>query len=254
MVDLSHCLRSKPGFFDINMAGLVDRRGKDKPESSHSRGKDKEEADPRDRPQHDDRRYLTEEEVRSVRYQRPLSAHLLNKYEQQYDRRRRYDVDDERYRRSDADDKKYRRYDRDQEGIDLASDGKLGYGFTSADELEEIDIGPGDKPRPTFISKKLDPHLRSRLIALLKEYPDCFAWDYTEMPGLDRSIIEHRLPLKKGFRPFQQRARQMKAEILVEVKKEIQKMLDAGFIRPCTLNGFPMSYLWRKRMADGASP
>jgi hypothetical protein len=25
-------------------------------------------------------------------------------------------------------------------------EGKLGYGFTSADELEEIDIGPGDKP------------------------------------------------------------------------------------------------------------
>ncbi|KAK1611613.1 hypothetical protein QYE76_035286 [Lolium multiflorum] len=117
--------------------------------------------------------------------------------------------------------------------IDLAGDGKLGYGFTSADELEEIDIGPGDKPRPTFISKKLDPCLRSLMIARLKEYPDCFAWDYTEMPGLDRSIIEHRLPLKKGFRPFQQRARQMKAEVLEEVKKEIEKMLAAGFIRPC---------------------
>ena len=63
--------------------------------------------------------------------------------------------------------------------IDLTGDGKLGYGFTSADELEEVDIGPGDKPRPTFISKKSDPQLRSRLIALLKEYPDCFAWDYT---------------------------------------------------------------------------
>jgi hypothetical protein len=59
--------------------------------------------------------------------------------------------------------------------IDLAGDGKLGYGFTSADELEEVDIGPGDKPRPTFISKKLDPHLRGQMIALLKEYPDCFA-------------------------------------------------------------------------------
>src|SRR3954470_19792895 len=117
--------------------------------------------------------------------------------------------------------------------IDLAGDGKLGYGFISADELEEIDIGPGDKPRPTFISTKLDPQLRDRMIALLKEYPDCFAWDYTEMPGLDRSIIEHRLPLKKGFRPFQQRARQMKAEILEEVMKEIKKMLAAGFIRPC---------------------
>jgi hypothetical protein len=86
---------------------------------------------------------------------------------------------------------------------DLADYGKLGYGFTLADELEEVDIGPGDKPRPTFVSKKLDPSLREPMVALLKEYSDYFAWDYTKMPGLDRNIVEHRLPLKNGFRPFQ---------------------------------------------------
>ena len=93
--------------------------------------------------------------------------------------------------------------------IDMQGDGddkKLGFGFTSADELEEIDIGPGDKPRPTFISKKLTPDLRHSMIELLKAYPDCFTWDYINMPGLDRSIVEHRLPLQLGFRPFQQRA------------------------------------------------
>jgi hypothetical protein len=116
---------------------------------------------------------------------------------------------------------------------DLADDGKLGYGFTLADELEEVYIGPRDKPRPTFISKKLDMSLRELMIALLKEYSDCFAWDYTEMPGLDRSIIEHRLHLKKGFWPFQQRACQMRTEVLEEVEKEIEKMLEAEFIRPC---------------------
>jgi hypothetical protein len=52
---------------------------------------------------------------------------------------------------------------------DLADDRKLGYGFTSADELEEFNIDPGDKPRPTFISKKLDTSLREPMIALLKE-------------------------------------------------------------------------------------
>ena len=86
--------------------------------------------------------------------------------------------------------------------VDFSDDGKLGYGFTSADDLEEVDIGPGDKPRPTFISKKLDPSLRELMIALLREYRDCFAWNYTEMPGLDRSIIEHRLPLKNDFGHF----------------------------------------------------
>jgi hypothetical protein len=67
--------------------------------------------------------------------------------------------------------------------VHLKDDGKLGYEFTSADELEEVDIGPGDKPRPIFISKKLNPCLRELMIALLKEYVDYFAWDYTEMPG-----------------------------------------------------------------------
>jgi hypothetical protein len=41
--------------------------------------------------------------------------------------------------------------------IDSTDDGKLGYGFTSADEFEEVDIGPGDKPRPTFIKQKVKP-------------------------------------------------------------------------------------------------
>jgi hypothetical protein len=115
----------------------------------------------------------------------------------------------------------------------LADDRKLGCGFTSADELEEVDIGPGDNPRPTFISKKLDPSLQEPMIALLKEYSDCFSWDYMEMPRLDRSIVEYRLPLKKGFRTFQQWAHQMRTEVLEEVKKEIENMLEAGLIRPC---------------------
>jgi hypothetical protein len=82
-----------------------------------------------------------------------------------------------------------------------------------------------------FVFKKLHSSLREPKITLLKECADCFAWDYTEMSGLDRHIVEHRLPLKSGFRPFQQRARQMKADVLVEVKKEVEKMLEVGFIR-----------------------
>jgi hypothetical protein len=72
----------------------------------------------------------------------------------------------------------------------------------SADKLEEIDIGDDDKPRPKFISAILDSSFREELINLLKGYKDCFAWDYSEMPGLDRSIVEHRLPIKPGFRPY----------------------------------------------------
>jgi len=64
------------------------------------------------------------------------------------------------------------------------TEGKLGYGFMSADLLEEVDIGPSDRPRPTYVSAKLDPEYKQELINLLKEYRDCFAWEYYEMPSL----------------------------------------------------------------------
>jgi hypothetical protein len=114
------------------------------------------------------------------------------------------------------------------------TDGKLGRGFMSADKLEEIDIGDGDKPRPPFISAKLDSSFRKELTELLKEYKDCFAWDYSEMPGLDRSIVEHRLPIKLGFRPYKQPPSKIyKDEVLADVKKEVERIIKANFIRPC---------------------
>ena len=89
----------------------------------------------------------------------------------------------------------------------LEDEGKLGHGFTSVDALEEVDIGDGDRPRPTFISVMLDPEYKQELVELLKEYRDCFAWKYYEMPCLDRSIVEHRLPIKPGYWPHQQGSR-----------------------------------------------
>jgi hypothetical protein len=68
---------------------------------------------------------------------------------------------------------------------------------------------------------------------LLKEYKDCFTWDYTEMPGLDRSIVEHRLPIKSGFRPYQKPARRCNPNILSDIKAEITKLIEARFIRQC---------------------
>ena len=115
----------------------------------------------------------------------------------------------------------------------LEDEGKLGHGFTSADALEEIDIRDGDRRRPTFISAKLDLEYKHKLTKLLKEYKDCFAWEYYEMPGLDRSIVEHRLPIKPGYRPHQQSSRRCNPKILPDIKAEITKLIEAKFIRQC---------------------
>ena len=56
----------------------------------------------------------------------------------------------------------------------LEEEGKLGHGFMSADLLEEFDIGDGDRPRPTFISAKLDPEYKQELVKLLKKIQRLF--------------------------------------------------------------------------------
>jgi hypothetical protein len=110
---------------------------------------------------------------------------------------------------------------------------KLGQGLTSVDPLEEIDIGDGKTPRPTFVNKTLETNPRDEMISLLKEYADFFAWNYTEMPGLSREIVEHRLPIKSGFRPFKQKAITFRPDLLPRIKDEIRRLLEANFIRPC---------------------
>jgi hypothetical protein len=106
------------------------------------------------------------------------------------------------------------------------TEGKLGQGFTSVDLLEEVDIRSGDRLRPTYVSSKLDLEYKQELVNLLKEYRDCFAWEYYEMPGLSRLIVEHRRPFKKGPRRF-------KSKLLEDIKKEITRLYEAKFIQQC---------------------
>ena len=50
------------------------------------------------------------------------------------------------------------------------------------------------------------------------------------MPGLDRSIVEHRLPIKPGYLYG---ARQCNPKILPDIKAEITRLIEANFIRQC---------------------
>jgi hypothetical protein len=85
---------------------------------------------------------------------------------------------------------------------DLDVLGKLEQGFTSADPLEEVDIGDGTVPRPIFVNKNLDPTFKLKLTKILKEYVYCFAWNYNEMPGLSHDLVEHKLPIKPCFKLY----------------------------------------------------
>jgi hypothetical protein len=79
---------------------------------------------------------------------------------------------------------------------------KLGQSLSSIDPLEEVDIGDGITPRPTFVNKNMSLEHKDAIIKLLRNYVDYFTWNYSEIPDLSRELVEHRLPIKSSFKPY----------------------------------------------------
>ncbi|KAM2593966.1 hypothetical protein TB1_043048 [Malus domestica] len=68
------------------------------------------------------------------------------------------------------------------------------------DPLETIDLRMEEELRPIQISGLLKTEDRTGIFNLLHEFKDCFACRYIEMPDLDLTLIEHRMPIKEGFK------------------------------------------------------
>jgi hypothetical protein len=107
---------------------------------------------------------------------------------------------------------------------------KLGQGFSLVDPLEEIDIGDGITPRTTFGNKSMSLEHKDAIIKLLKDCVNYFTWNYHEMFGLSRELVEHWLPIKSGFKPYKQPAQRFNPIIHDRVKGEVERLLNAGFI------------------------
>src|ERR1044072_2417785 len=57
--------------------------------------------------------------------------------------------------------------------------------------LEAINLGFEEDKKEVNIGALLDNNVKSKLIDLLKEYVNVFAWSYQDMPGLDTNIVEN---------------------------------------------------------------
>ena len=64
-------------------------------------------------------------------------------------------------------------------------------------------VGLGETPKPIFVSVDLTKEEESDLIALLKEYKDCFAWSYKDMKGVPLEVVQHTIPIRDDAKPVQ---------------------------------------------------
>ncbi|RDX98125.1 Retrovirus-related Pol polyprotein from transposon 17.6, partial [Mucuna pruriens] len=69
----------------------------------------------------------------------------------------------------------------------------------------------------------MHPKDKTNLVQLLKEYVDIFAWSYRDMLGLDKEIVEHKIPLEPHYPPIKQKLRRISLDVSLKIKEEVKK-------------------------------
>nr|GEZ89797.1 reverse transcriptase domain-containing protein [Tanacetum cinerariifolium] len=85
---------------------------------------------------------------------------------------------------------------------------------------------------PVIIAKDLSSNEKTALINILKTRKKTIAWKLTDIKGIDPEFCSHKILLEEDYSPKVQIQRRVNPKIYDVIKKEVEKLLDAGLIYP----------------------
>ena len=69
------------------------------------------------------------------------------------------------------------------------------------------------------------------LVKFLRRSTNVFAWSHEDMPGIDPSVITHRLNVSSFYKPIRQKKKVFAPERYNAIKEEAHKLITTEFIR-----------------------
>nr|GFA23123.1 DNA-directed DNA polymerase [Tanacetum cinerariifolium] len=97
--------------------------------------------------------------------------------------------------------------------------------------LEYAFLGDSEK-WPVIIAKDLSSNEKTALINVLKKRKKAISWKLTDIKGIDPEFCSHKILLEEDYSPKVQSQRRVNLKIYDAIKKEVEKLLDAGLIYP----------------------
>jgi hypothetical protein len=91
-----------------------------------------------------------------------------------------------------------------------------------------LDLRVPDKAM--LISQDPTSNDEPELLSFLDKNNDVFTWRTSDLMGVSRDIIEHKLQVSPSTRPRKQRLRKVLDEKVTIAKAEVQRLLYVGFI------------------------
>nr|GFB07403.1 reverse transcriptase domain-containing protein [Tanacetum cinerariifolium] len=96
-----------------------------------------------------------------------------------------------------------------------------------------IDVYEGNNGEwPVIIAKDQSSKEKTDLINVLKTQKKAIAWKLTDIKGIDPEFCSHKILLEEEHSPKVQSQRRVNPKIHDVIKKEVEKLLDAGLIYP----------------------
>ena len=92
-----------------------------------------------------------------------------------------------------------------------------------------VNLDVSEEKKEVKVVMGMSTRILDKLVVLLWNYQDIFAWSYQDMPSLNPDIVQHRLPLNPGCFPVKQKLWRMKPKMSLKIKEEVKKQFDAGF-------------------------
>jgi hypothetical protein len=103
---------------------------------------------------------------------------------------------------------------------------------SSSMQYEVINLGTDQNPQNINLGINCSPSERNAFIKLFKEYKDIFAWTYDDLKVYDTKIIQHVIPTRNDAKLVQQKLRKIHPNLELQIKKELNKLLQAKIIFP----------------------
>ena len=87
--------------------------------------------------------------------------------------------------------------------------------------LEDIPLEEGNPEKFTRIGTSMKEKMKKDLVQFLRKRIDVFAWSHEDMPGIDPSVITHRLNVHPSSKPVRQKKRDFAPERDNAIKEEV---------------------------------
>ncbi|GJW07392.1 reverse transcriptase domain-containing protein [Tanacetum coccineum] len=85
---------------------------------------------------------------------------------------------------------------------------------------------------PVIIAKDLSVDEKAALIKVLKSRKRAIAWKLSDIKGINPEFCSHKILMEEDYEPAVQHQRRVNPKIHDVIKKEVEKLLDAGLIYP----------------------